>query len=147
MTVKIKLFLLQRGLLFLIYIFRWFVCLCQLALNWYKLWVSYCVQFWSLKVYTYVRSTLLHPFNINIPISSLKLFMYRTTMSGFLLDLSGSGYGQVVYCCEHGNEPSDFIKDGGGRDYLRASERLIGQSLVGIRKSPPFVKVLFLSAR
>jgi hypothetical protein len=25
---------------------------------------------------------------------------------------SGSGYGQLVDCCEHGNEPPDSIKDG-----------------------------------
>jgi hypothetical protein len=26
------------------------------------------------------------------------------------LDASGSGKGPVAGCCEHGNEPSDFIK-------------------------------------
>jgi hypothetical protein len=28
------------------------------------------------------------------------------------LDLSDSGQGQVVGCCEDGNEPSGFIKSG-----------------------------------
>jgi hypothetical protein len=28
------------------------------------------------------------------------------------LDLSGSGYGPVAGFCEHGNEPSGFIKGG-----------------------------------
>jgi len=28
------------------------------------------------------------------------------------LDAYGSGYGPVAGCCEHGNEPSDFMKDG-----------------------------------
>jgi hypothetical protein len=26
------------------------------------------------------------------------------------LNSSGSGFGQVVNCCEHGNEPLDFCK-------------------------------------
>jgi hypothetical protein len=31
-----------------------------------------------------------------------------------VLDSSGSGYGPVVGCCEHGNEPSGSIRGGGG---------------------------------
>jgi hypothetical protein len=34
------------------------------------------------------------------------------------LDLSESGQGQVVSCCEHGNELSGYIQCGEFRDYL-----------------------------
>jgi hypothetical protein len=36
-----------------------------------------------------------------------------------VLDLSGSGKGQVAGCCECGNEPSGSVKCGEFLDYLR----------------------------
>jgi hypothetical protein len=40
--------------------------------------------------------------NLNTP--------WRYRMGGGKLNLSVLGYGQVVGCCEHGNEPLGFIK-------------------------------------
>jgi hypothetical protein len=34
------------------------------------------------------------------------------------LDSSGSGWGPVADCCEHGNEPSNSIKGGDFLDWL-----------------------------
>jgi hypothetical protein len=34
----------------------------------------------------------------------------------FELDSCGSGLGPVAVSCEHGNEPSDFVKDGKSLD-------------------------------
>jgi hypothetical protein len=36
----------------------------------------------------------------------------RNRMSGCVIDLYGSGLGQVAGCCVHGNEPMDSVKDG-----------------------------------
>jgi len=40
------------------------------------------------------------------------------------IDISGSGYGEITGCCEHGNEPPVSIKHGKFVDYLRKCQFL-----------------------
>jgi hypothetical protein len=40
------------------------------------------------------------------------------------IDISGSRYGEIMGCCEHGNEPPVSIKHGKFLDYLRNCQLL-----------------------